>query len=90
MRQLSYIMFAFTMRAMKLGLHPVIDRKAGQGSVNQTAGVMPRWVKIFCAVGLALIAIIAGSHLAGGGIGHLAHSETDTQTPSHENSRHQQ
>jgi hypothetical protein len=56
-------------------LHPVTERKAGPA--RRPADAMPRWVKIFSAVALIVIAIIASFHLVGGGMGHLAHDEAD-------------
>jgi len=49
---------------------------------------MPRWVKIFGVVAFIVIAIIAGLHLAGGGMGHLAHRDMDTGTAPAGHDRH--
>jgi len=62
------------------------ERKADPA--RQPADAMPRWVKIFGAVALIVIAMIAGLHLAGGGMGHLAHGDMDTDTAPAGHDRH--
>ena len=65
---------------MKLGLHPVSELNAGSIPARRPADAIPCWVKIFGAVAVIVIAIIAGLHLAGSGMGHLAHGDTDIHT----------
>src|SRR5580692_10812862 len=60
LRQLSYIVCGFAMRGPKLRRYAVSERKADPA--RQPADAMPRWVKIFGAVALIVIAIIAGLH----------------------------
>ena len=66
-------------------LHPVSERKAGP---TLRPAAMPRWVKIFGAVALIVITIIAGLHLAGGGMEHLAHPDMDTDAAPAAHGRH--
>ena len=89
-RLLSYIMYGFAMRALKLRLHPVSERKVGPRPERRPLDATPRWVKISCAVALVVIAIIVGLHLAGEGMGHLSHGDTDTHAAPAEPSGHPQ
>jgi hypothetical protein len=34
----------------------------------------PHWIKVFGAVALAFVVIVAAVHLAGGGMGHFGHT----------------
>jgi len=76
----------FAMRGPKLRRYTVSERKADPA--RQPADAMPRWVKIFGVVAFIVIAIIAGLHLAGGGMGHQAHGDMDTDTAPAGHDRH--
>jgi hypothetical protein len=69
-----------------LRLRPVSERKTGPA--RRPADAMPRWVKIFGAVALVVITIIAGLHLAGGGMEHPAHPDMDTDATPVAHDRH--
>jgi len=80
------MMSGFAMRGVKLRQHPVAGRKAGPA--RRPADAMPHWVKIFGAVALVVITTIAGLHLAGGGMEHLAHPDMDTGAAPAGHGRH--
>lgn len=69
---------------------PGTERKDGPKSARRPADAMPRWVKIFCAVGLIMVATVIGLHLAGGGVGHMVHGDADPDAAPAEHGRHQQ
>jgi len=71
---------------VKLRLHPVSEGKAGPA--RRPAGAMPRWVEISGAVAIIVIAVVAGLHLAGGGMRHLAHDKADPDTVPAGHDRH--
>ena len=68
--------------------HPVFERKADPTGARRPADAMPGWVKIFGAMALIMLAIVAGLHLAGGGMGHLSHDNMDTDTAPAGHDRH--
>lgn len=50
-----------------LNPNPDAPDRAGQRIADEPAAPMPRWVKIFAAVLVALLLVFVGMHLAGGG-----------------------
>ena len=66
------------------------SRGAGASPRPAPANKMPGWVKAFAALALVAIAIVAALHLAGLGMGHLAHGNSDAHAPLAGHDRHQQ
>jgi hypothetical protein len=50
---------------------------------------IPGWVKAFAGLALVAAAIVAALHLAGLGMGHLAHGSMDADAPLAAHSQHQ-
>lgn len=70
--------------------HPVTERIADPKPARRPTDRMPRWVKIFAVVAVIAVAVIAGLHLAGSGMAHLAHGDTNTHAAPTEQTRHLQ
>jgi hypothetical protein len=65
-----------------IDMHPDSDRVAAQQRTGRAADEMPRWVKIFGVVGAIAVAAFAVLHIAGGGMGHMAHGNMDAHSMS--------
>jgi len=68
--------------------HDEPDRNAGMYPRSVSVTPMRAWVKIFGAIYLIVVVIVAAMHLAGGGMGPLDHGAMNAHAPSAEHTQH--
>jgi hypothetical protein len=73
-------------RAIDVRSHSDSNGAAGARTERAAAHEMPRWVKIFGVVATIAVAGFAALHLAGGGMGHMAHGNIGAHIMSAEHS----
>jgi hypothetical protein len=72
-----------------LNSKPNPARGAGASPSPTSAHPMPRWVKVFAVLALIGVTLAAALHIAGVGMGHLAHKGMDAHAPLTGHGEHQ-